>query len=94
MERYELETEYITNEKAYERFLNNKAEYENEPVYYCKDCLSLKIKFIAGLDNSEYCCDCNSTNIVKGTFKEWDELYRERFHHSYIEEFNSKNIKK
>lgn len=87
MEQYELETEYIKNEKAYKRYLQNKELYENELVYYCKDCLSLKIKFVEGLDNSEYCCDCNSTNIVKSSFKEWDKLYRNKYHHSYLEEY-------
>ena len=38
----------------------SKEEYNNEPVYYCSDCLSLRIRDI---DGTEYCDKCGSTNI-------------------------------
>lgn len=38
----------------------SKEDYNNEPVYYCSECLSLKIRDIDGTD---YCDKCGSTNI-------------------------------
>lgn len=51
-------------------------EYNNEPVYYCKDCLSLKIKDFGIMD---YCCDCGSTKIGKTCLEEYDELYLAKY---------------
>ena len=39
--------------------------YNEEPVYYCKSCLSLKIKQVT-VDNqnfTNYCDKCGSTNV-------------------------------
>ena len=62
-----------------EKFNNeHKEEYNKEPVYYCKKCLSLKIGYVAVLEGSEYCEDCNSTNIGKAPIEEWDEVEVEK----------------
>ena len=37
-----------------------KEEYNSLPVFYCKECLSLNIKTVAG---TEFCDDCSSTDI-------------------------------
>ena len=42
----------------------DKKEYNDEQVYYCKDCLSLNIRHIKGIIGSEYCDNCGSTNIL------------------------------
>ena len=74
-----------------EKFNNeHKEEYNKEPVYYCKKCLSLKIGYVAVLDGSEYCEDCNSTNIGKAPIEEWDEMFFNRYGYHYLEEFKDK----
>ena len=61
-----------------------KAEYNKEPVFYCKHCLSLRVRGIPGMD---YCDECGSTDIGSCSITEWENLYEERFKHKYIEEY-------
>jgi hypothetical protein len=56
--------------------------YNDIPVFYCKKCLSLKIKSVIGMD---YCDDCNSTNIDKCHIKEWEKMYEERYGYKLLE---------
>lgn len=59
-----------------------KEEYNSLPVFYCKECLSLNIKTVA---DTEFCDDCSSTDIGQCSISEWEELYKQRFGHKYIE---------
>ena len=38
----------------------SKEDYNNEPVYYCTECMSLRIR---NIDGTDYCDKCGSTNI-------------------------------
>lgn len=62
-----------------------KEEYNSEPVYYCKHCLSLKVMGVAGIDDAEYCDECGSTNIGKASIEEWEKLYEERYGIKYLD---------
>lgn len=62
-------------------------EYNNIPVLYCKNCLSLKIRDIPIIEDSCYCDDCGSTNIEECSIEEWDTLYKNRYGHSYLEKY-------
>ena len=74
-----------------EKFNNeHKEEYNKEPVYYCKKCLSLKIGYVAVLEGSEYCEDCNSTNIGKAPIEEWDKMFFKKYGYHYLDEFKDK----
>lgn len=74
-----------------EKFNNeHKEKYNKEPVYYCKKCLSLKIGYVAVLEGSEYCEDCNSTNIGKAPIEEWDKMFFNKYGYHYLEEFKDK----
>lgn len=64
-------------------------DYNEEPVFYCKSCLSLKIRFIKSMQDSEYCDECGSTDIGQCSIEEWQKLYKERYGHSYLEEYNN-----
>lgn len=52
-------------------------DYNEEPVFYCKHCLSLKIRD-AGLPDLLYCDDCGSADIYSTSIEEWEKLYIER----------------
>lgn len=65
----------------------NKEEYNNIPVYYCKHCLSLKIKGIAELEGLDYCDDCGATEIATTSIQEWEELYKNRYGFKYLENY-------
>ena len=56
-------------------------EFNNEPVYYCPHCLSLKIKSINKY--IDYCADCGCTDIETTTIDKWQEMYKERFNKYY-----------
>lgn len=62
----------MTEEKVY---------YNDIPVYYCKKCLSLKIKGVGDLD---YCGNCGSTDIDQAHIKYWDNLFVEKYGKHFI----------
>lgn len=59
-----------------------KDEYNNESVYYCKHCLSLRI---LNLNEFDYCDNCGSTDIEKGHINDWEEKYIKKYGHKYIQ---------
>ena len=56
--------------------LDYTSEYNNEPVYFCKSCLSLFIKDAGFMD---FCGHCGSTDIGKASLEEYDKLHLQRF---------------
>ncbi len=59
--------------------------YNEEQVFYCTQCLSLKIRFIEEVEHSEYCDECGNTNISKTSIEEWETLYQNKYGHKLIE---------
>ena len=59
-------------------------EYNNEPVYYCKNCLSLRIMDLN--DTISFCDRCGSTEISTCHINEWKRLYKERYGKDYIKQ--------
>lgn len=55
-------------------------EYNNEPVYYCRHCLSLRIKTTCGED---FCDNCNSTDIDSCHISEWQDMMNKRFNKQF-----------
>lgn len=64
-----------------------KEEYDKEPVFYCNNCLSLKIRHLKYLDNSEYCDECGSTDIETANIEEWERMYKERYGHKFTDTY-------
>lgn len=68
--------------------ISNQSDNYNEiPVLYCKHCLSLKIRNISAMEDSDYCDDCGSTDIEECSIEEWEALYKNRYGHSYLDEY-------
>ena len=63
----------------------DKDSYDDEPVYYCKRCLSLNIKEVPISSEQSYCEDCGTVDVAVSSFEEWDELYVEKYGHHYVE---------
>ena len=57
-------------------------EYNNIPVHYCRECLSLRVMRVAGMEEACYCDDCGCTNIVETNIEEWQDLYEKK--HGFI----------
>lgn len=73
--------------------VTDKGVYNEIPVLYCKNCLSLSIRNALNkgqenkIDELDYCDKCNSTAITIGTIEEWENLYIEKFGHRYLDEY-------
>lgn len=64
--------------------MDNSNDYNDEPVFYCKSCLSLKIKTVASGLDLDYCDECGCTDIEEASIEEWQALYRERYGFDYL----------
>lgn len=69
----------------------NKKQYNEEPVLFCKHCLSLNIQDVLNntsdeikILGTEYCSNCSSASIGIATLEHWKELYKEKYHRNYI----------
>lgn len=51
-------------------------DYNSVPVYYCQNCLSLKIRVLG--EYSEYCDECGSTDTGTTHIDTWREMYKEK----------------
>ena len=58
-------------------------EYDEEPVYYCSNCLSLKI--INLTDNQCFCDICGNMDIESTDIDTWQEMYRKKYKHNFLE---------
>lgn len=75
----------------------SKEEVNNEPVLFCKHCLSLNIKDYSGqtsedgieLKGTEFCDDCTSTDIAMLRLTQWENLYKIRYNKKFFS--NGKN---
>ena len=60
-------------------------DYDEEPVYYCRRCLSLRIKDVPRMEDSDYCEDCGSTDVGTCHVTEWESLYEARHGVRYLD---------
>lgn len=65
--------------------LFTKEVYDSIPVFYCKQCLSLRIKDVQGVVGTEFCDECNSTNVGTTDIYTWEELYRNMYGHKFLD---------
>ena len=66
---------------------DKNSEYNKIPVVYCKHCLSLRVRDIPIIEDSDYCEQCGSTDIGECLIEEWENMYKERYGHKYLEEY-------
>lgn len=52
------------------------SKYDEDPVYYCRYCLSLDIRTMDGYD---YCNNCGSMAVQSGDLEKWDRLYQIKY---------------
>ena len=59
--------------------------YNDDDVWYCSSCLSLKI---VNLGEDElvpcYCASCGSTDVTTSHVDDWDRMYKKRYGKNYI----------
>lgn len=59
--------------------------YDDDPVFYCKRCLSLNIQQLPVADNMDYCAECSSADVGQTDIYTWKRLYREKYGHDFVE---------
>lgn len=57
---------------------------EEDNVFYCQHCLSLKIIMIPKTVNC-YCGECGNTDIIETEISLWEELYTEENGRRYLD---------
>lgn len=65
-------------------------EYNEIPVYYCRDCLSLKVGSVHTYDTLDYCMDCGSTNVEVTNIHDWESLYENKYKHKFLDNGRAK----
>lgn len=61
----------------------SKEDYDLEPVRYCSQCYSLKIRY-EDIIESDCCMDCGCSDIKETTIDNWETLYEGRYGHKYV----------
>lgn len=61
-----------------------KEEYNNIPIHFCKECLSLKVMRVIGMEEACYCDDCGGTDIEEASIEEWEQLYNKKHGFTYL----------
>lgn len=71
------------DDNTFKEALQDNSEFNNEPVVYCKHCLSLAILQMEGTDIS-YCDKCGCTDVEESSISEWSELYKQKYGDKYL----------
>jgi len=62
-----------------------RKEYDEEPVKYCTNCYSLKIKYEETID-SDCCANCGCLSIRESNIREWEKLYEKKYGKKFVED--------
>jgi hypothetical protein len=49
--------------------------------------MSLRIRFVNGLPNSEYCDSCGSTVIKQANIEDWRQQFKDKYGYDHLEEY-------
>mgnify|MGYP003595038515 FL=1 len=60
----------------------NKEDYNNIPVHFCTNCLSLKIRFTD--DGIDFCDECGDIDIETTHIDIWSRLYESKYGHKFL----------
>ena len=58
-----------------------------EPVFYCEHCLSLRVLSINQSDDSLFCDDCGSSSIDTANIIDWENMYKNKYNKSYLKNY-------
>ncbi len=84
------DTEIINDIKKL-AMLTAKENSNNEPITFCKTCLSISIKIIELNDTNnefDYCIDCSNTDLDSCHISEWEDKYEEKYGERFLTKKN------
>ena len=67
--------------------MSELVNYNEEQVWYCKTCLSLKVMNLGDFEMVPcYCGEetCGSTDIGTATIEEWEEMYNKKYKKKFV----------
>lgn len=62
-----------------------REEYDEEPVRYCANCYSLRIKYEEAIDG-DCCVDCGCMSTKESNIKDWEKLYLKRYGKKFVDD--------
>ena len=68
--------------------MKSQSNYNDEPVHYCKYCLSLDNPEM--LDGTEYCKYCGSTEFEDSHIEEWEKQFEQKYKQGKFLKLNKK----
>jgi len=77
----------IINDLKQLSMITLKDSSNNEPVTYCKTCLSIHIKTVEFEDTEQevdYCISCSNTDLGSTHISEWEDMYKERYGEDFL----------
>ena len=80
------DTEIINDLKTL-NMITSKDSSNNEPITYCKTCLSIHIKTVVFEDidqEVDYCIPCSNTDLETAHISEWEDLYEEKYGERFL----------
>lgn len=80
------DTEIINDLKKL-KMITTKDNSNNEPITYCKTCLSIHIKTVKFEDTDQvvdYCISCSNTELAEAHISEWEDLYEDRYGERFL----------
>lgn len=94
------DTEIILDMKSLSERVK-KQNYNNEPISYCKNCLSIRIKTVKFPETNEgenrdvdYCSLCSKTDLGEVHVSEWEDMYQERYGKMFLTEESNEESNK
>lgn len=60
-----------------------KEDYNNEPIFFCKECLSIKIRCTR--DDIDYCDECGSIDIGQTSILTWVHYYTKQYGKPFLQ---------
>ena len=79
--------------------MKDKPNYNRLPILHCKRCLKPTIKCDSAIlpadegkytDEFRYCTNCGSVEVGLMNFYKWEQLYKDTFGLSYLEDIDVK----
>lgn len=74
------DTDIINDLKKLEIVMSSKTN--DEPITYCKTCLSIRIKTIEFKETNQevdYCTACSNTELDETHIYDWERMYEEKY---------------
>lgn len=68
-----------------------KSDYNEEPVFFCSKCLSLRIRGVENQEGTEFCDECGSTEILQDSITNWETLYEQRYGTKFLDMKKKRN---